>query len=154
MLDDWGLEAALGQRVDELNAGGSRQVTLQVMGRSLERLPRDLELTFYHVAQEALNNVAHHSHARCAQVVLMREENFLTLEVRDDGVGFNPNVMRAGRASGFGLASMRERLELVSGELTIESWPGNGTRLYARAPMSTLPSLTEIPMQVSRSKSN
>jgi two-component system sensor histidine kinase UhpB len=121
MLDDWGLEAALGQRVDELNADGSRQVTLHIVGRSPERLPRDLELTFYHVAQEALNNMAHHSHARCAHVSLQREAGCLTLEVQDDGVGFNPGVMRSGRASGFGLTSMRERLALVGGELAIES---------------------------------
>ena len=49
--------------------------------------------------------------------------------------------MRARRADGFGLASMRERLALVSGELTIDSQPGGGTRVCARAPMSTLPPL-------------
>ncbi len=141
ILDDWGLEAALGQRVDELNADGSTQVTLQVVGRTPERLPRDLELTFYHVAQEALNNLVHHSRAHCAQVSLKREANCLTLEVQDDGIGFNPDIMRLGRVSGFGLASMRERLALVSGELTIDSQPGRGTRVYARAPMSALLSL-------------
>ena len=153
ILDDWGLEAALGQRVDELNADGSRQVTLQVVGRSPERLPRDLEVTFYHVAQEALNNMVHHSHARCTQVALKREADYLTLEVEDDGIGFNPDVMRAGRASGFGLASMRERLDLVCGELTVESRPGSGTRIYARAPLSTVSSLTEISGRASRNKS-
>jgi signal transduction histidine kinase len=134
MLDDWGLEAALGQRVDDLNADGSRRVTLHIVGRSPERLPRDLELTFYHVAQEALNNMAHHSHARCAHVSLQREAGCLTLEVQDDGVGFNPDVVRSGRARGLGLASMRVRLALVGGELTIESQPGSGTRVYVRSP--------------------
>ena len=138
ILDEWGLEAALGQRVDELNAETSRQVTLQVVGRTPERLPPDLELTFYHVAREALNNMAHHSHAHCAQVLLSQEANRLTLEVQDDGVGFNSNVMRAGQPRGFGLASMRERLNLVGGELTIESRPGSGTRVCARASVSAL----------------
>ena len=135
ILDQWGLEAALGQRADELNADGSMQVTIQVEGRASERLPLDLELTFYHVAQEALSNITHHSHAHCAQVLLKREADRLTLEVQDDGVGFNPDLVRIGQASGFGLASMRERLDLVSGELAIESRPGCGTRLSARAPL-------------------
>ena len=144
ILDDWGLEAALAQRVDELNMDRSRLVTLQVVGRSPERLPRDLEVTFYHVAQEALNNIVHHSQARRSQVSLMREADCLTLEVKDDGVGFNPNAMKAGSARGFGLASIRQRLDLVSGELTIESRPGCGTRLYARAPISPVPSTREM----------
>ncbi len=140
ILDDWGLEAALGQRVDELNADCTRQVTLRVVGHSPKRLPQDLEVTFYHVAQEALSNIVHHSHAHCAQVSLRREANYLTLEVQDDGIGFDPDVMRAGGANGFGLASMRERLALVNGELTIDSQPGSGTRVCARAPISTLSS--------------
>jgi signal transduction histidine kinase len=138
------LEAALAERVDEMNMDGSRVVTLEFVGRTPERLPRDLELTFYHVAREALNNMAHHSHARRAQVLLRREAECLTLEVQDDGVGFNPSAMKAGSARGFGLASIRQRLDLVSGELTIESRPGCGTRLYARAPICNAPSAKEI----------
>ncbi len=147
ILDDWGLEAALGQRVNELNADGSRQIDLQVMGGSQERLPRDLEVTFFHVAREALNNVVHHSRARCTQVLLRREADWLTLEVQDDGVGFDPNILRARRADGFGFSSMRERLALVSGELTIDSQPGRGTRISARAPMLTRPFPTATLLQ-------
>ena len=145
ILDDWGLEAALAQRVDEFNVDGSRVVTLQVVGRTPERLPRDLELTFYHVAREALNNMAHHSQARRAKVSLKREANCLELEVQDDGVGFNASAMKAVSARGFGLASIRQRLDLVSGELTIESRPGCGTHLSARAPISRVSSAKEIP---------
>lgn len=144
-LDEWGLEAAVTQRVDELNADGSKSVTLQVVGNTAERLPRDLELTFYRVAQEALNNVAHHSQARCAQVALKREANCLTLEVQDDGIGFDPDNMRTERAAGLGLAIMRERLDLVRGELTIESRPGSGTRIYACAPLPK----TSVPAEIS-----
>ncbi len=145
ILDDWGLEAALGQRVDELNGDCSRQVTLRVVGHSPKRLPHDLEVTFYYVAQEALSNIVHHSHAHCAQVSLKREASCLTLEVQDDGIGFDPDVMRAGRVNGFGLASMRERLALVNGELTIDSQPGSGTRVCARAPMSAVSSPNKGP---------
>ena len=150
ILDDWGLEAALGQQVSELNADSSRQVTLQIIGYAKERLPRDLELTFYHVAQEALNNIVHHSRAHSAQVLLKREADWLTLEVQDDGIGFNPDVRRAGRATGFGLASMRERLALIGGEMTIESRPESGTRVCVRAPVSSLPMQEAVPVQAFR----
>ncbi len=152
-LDEWGLEAALAQRVDELNADGSQSVTLQVAGHTAERLPRDLELTFYRVAQEALNNVAHHSQAHCAQVALKREADCLTLEVQDDGIGFDPNNMPTEQMARLGLVSMRERLDLVRGELTIESRPGSGTRIRARAPLLTMSSQAETSMTMPGSRS-
>ncbi len=133
MLDEQGLEATLSHHVDELNAAGSMNVTLQVTGCTRERVSKDLELTFYRVAQEALNNTVHHSHAHCAHVVLKRDAEWLTLEVSDDGVGFDQDAVQAGQPRGLGLAGMRERLALVGGELAIESEPGAGTHLYARA---------------------
>jgi two-component system, NarL family, sensor histidine kinase UhpB len=136
MLDEQGLEATLSRHVDELNAAGSMNVTLQVAGCTRERLSKDLELTFYRVAQEALNNTVHHSQAHCAQVILKRDADWLTLEVADDGVGFDQDALPAGQPRGFGLTGMRERLALVGGELAIESEPGAGTRLCARARLS------------------
>jgi two-component system sensor histidine kinase UhpB len=136
ILDDWGLEAAVGWRVDELNKANSTRATLQVVGMR-DRLPRDLELTFYRVAQEAINNIARHAHARHAQIMLKREDHRLMLEIKDDGVGFNTAVMQAGRPRGLGLLGMRERLALVGGELHIESQPGQGTRLIAHAPLAS-----------------
>jgi two-component system, NarL family, sensor histidine kinase UhpB len=136
MLDEQGLEATLSQRVDELNAAGFMNVTLEVAGCTRERLSKDLELAFYRVAQEALNNTVQHSHARCAQVILKRDADWLTLEVRDDGVGFSQDAVQAGQPRGFGLTGMRERLALVGGEFAIESEPGAGTRLCARVRLS------------------
>jgi two-component system sensor histidine kinase UhpB len=135
ILDDLGLEAALGWRVDELNASHSTRVDLKVVGIEA-RLPRDLELVFYRVAQEALNNVARHSHARYASVTLAQEQGCLTLCIEDDGVGFDPARSQALRPHGLGLVGMRERLSLVGGRLSIESRAGGGTRLVARAPLA------------------
>jgi two-component system, NarL family, sensor histidine kinase UhpB len=145
ILEEVGLVAALSERAAELSVDDSQLVTFQAVGCTSERLPRDLEIAFYHVAQEALNNMMHHSHARCTQVSLRLEPNYLTLEVQDDGVGFDPNDNRATGASGFGLASMRERLDLVGGKLVIESRPGSGTRVCASAPVFALSSIREIP---------
>jgi two-component system sensor histidine kinase UhpB len=135
ILDDWGLGAALGWRVDELNKDFSTKATLQTIGLE-SRLPKTLELVFYRVAQEALNNITRHAHARHVHVKLKREEDSVTLEVLDDGVGFDASAVQAGRSQGLGLLGMRERLSLVGGELSIESQPGKGTRLLASASLS------------------
>ena len=152
ILDDWGLEAALGWRVDELSKACSIRANLQVIGMR-NRLPRDLELTFYRVAQEAINNIARHSHARHAQIALKREEHYLTLEIKDDGVGFNTTVIQAGRLQELGLLGMRERMALVGGEFVIESEPGKGTRLVARAPLASLVANGELDEKDSRAAS-
>jgi signal transduction histidine kinase/ABC-type uncharacterized transport system substrate-binding protein len=94
---------------------------------------RALSLCLYRVAQEALRNVARHSSATSVEVVLRADDSKLELAVQDNGVGFDPTRKQA-RPS-LGLAGMRQRLSLVDGELLIESNPGNGTIIVARAPM-------------------
>lgn len=135
ILDDGGLEAALERRIDELNSTNSLQAVLSVEGGVQGRLPKDLELAFYRVTQEALNNVVRHSHAQHVHVTLKCKADCLTLEVQDDGIGFNTAIIGAARSRGFGLIGMRERLALVGGELAIESHIGNGTRITAHAPL-------------------
>ena len=77
--------------------------------------------------------------------MLKRDADWLTLEVRDDGVGFDQDAMQARQPRRLGLAGMRERLALVGGELAIESEPGAGTRLCARARLSPHRSHGESP---------
>ncbi len=92
-----------------------------------------LSLCLYRVAQEALRNVARHSSAGSVAVELRAAGGGLELAVQDDGVGFDPN-RKQGRPS-LGLAGMRQRLSLVGGELLIDSAPGGGTSIVARAPL-------------------
>jgi two-component system sensor histidine kinase UhpB len=142
ILDDLGIEAALAWKVDELNAGHPILTRLSVHGVA-GRLPGELELVLYRVAQEALTNVARHSHARHVEVTLTQEEESICIEVSDDGVGFDPDVVTAKAGSPhspegtmcLGLLGMRERMALVGGKLLVISRPGEGTRLIARAPL-------------------
>jgi signal transduction histidine kinase len=92
-----------------------------------------LSLCLYRVAQEALRNVARHSGASSVEVKLRVVGGSIELAVQDNGVGFDP-VRKQARPS-LGLAGMRQRLSLVDGELLIESKPGNGTSIVARALM-------------------
>ena len=138
ILDDLGLAPALEWRVEEFNKDGATHATMEVRG--LEgRLPRDVELVFYRIGQESLSNVARHAEAQQVHVGLVQENGTLTLQVADDGRGFDPDqvhdrMVHDGRL-GLGLLGMRERLGMIGGELLIESQPGSGTRIMARAPL-------------------
>jgi signal transduction histidine kinase len=96
----------------------------------------DVEVTLLRTAQEALANVAKHAQAGRVGLTLSYMEDLVTLDVRDDGVGFEPNVKRANgsRNGGFGLTGMRQRVQRLAGRLEIESEPGAGTAVSASVP--------------------
>jgi signal transduction histidine kinase len=96
----------------------------------------DVEVTLLRAAQEALANVAKHANASRVGLTLSYMEDLVTLDVRDDGVGFDPNVKRANGSTngGFGLAGMRQRVQRLAGRLDIESEPGGGTAISASVP--------------------
>jgi PAS domain S-box-containing protein len=95
-------------------------------------LPKEISLCLFRVLQESLQNAAKHSGVRHFNVELYGTPKEIQLTVTDVGVGFDPQEAFNGR--GLGLISMRERLQLVSGELSIKSQPGHGTTLLARVP--------------------
>lgn len=101
----------------------------------------EVETTLLRVAQEALANVAKHAGATRVGVTLSYMADLLTLDVRDDGAGFDPADAatrgagaRAAAAEGFGLTSMRQRVARLGGSLEIESEPGLGTAISASVP--------------------
>ncbi|MCK4450785.1 MAG: ATP-binding protein, partial [Anaerolineae bacterium] len=85
----------------------------------------------YRIAQEALNNVVKHAHASQVEIRLEDREGAIALEVRDDGIGFDPQDEYPGH---LGLQSMQERATRLGGTLEIESAPGHGALLQARIP--------------------
>jgi signal transduction histidine kinase len=136
VLDDLGLAAAL-----EWIARQTRdQETFDVEVIAEDRhppIPAPLASVLYRVAQEALRNAARHAGAERVEIFLRREPGRATLEVVDDGRGFE--VRRAEeRRPGMGLFSMRERVGLVNGSLRVESSPGRGTRVVASVPLGEL----------------
>ncbi len=106
-----------------------------------DHVPNELDgtlaLAFLRVIQESLHNTAKHANAAHATVALTGTGTELDLTVIDDGIGFDSE--RASSAPGLGLISMRERLHLVGGELSVSSTPGKGTRVHARAPYLAVP---------------
>jgi signal transduction histidine kinase len=132
-------------RLSPLGAGGLAH-TLHLLLRDLEsetamtlvaeledaRATPVIELLTYQVAREALRNALRHSKGSSVHVALKRDTEVIRLQVEDDGCGFTPGTVD--QARNFGLALMRERVELAGGILQIDSSPGKGTRVLARLP--------------------
>ena len=130
-LEALGLVSALRGHCQELLAQGLRA---HFVDANVPRaLPDEVELCLFRIVQEALTNVVKHSGAREAHVTLNGTNDALLLRIVDFGRGFD-EVVAAGQ-DGLGLVSMRERLRLIGGELTIRSRPSRGTTIDARVPL-------------------
>jgi len=116
-------------------SGVSAQFTLTGEPRPLHP---ELEVGLLRIAQEALANVRKHSKARHATLTLSYLGDMVLMDVQDDGVGLQPST-----SGGFGLRSMRERVEALGGRMTVESEPGLGTTLAFSLPLYGTPSRTE-----------
>jgi signal transduction histidine kinase len=92
----------------------------------------ELETGVYRIVQEALTNAVKHGHASHITLNLLEDEDRLSLTVADDGTGFDPSTW----TEGFGLTGMGERVELLGGELGIESVVGQGTTVTVSLPVS------------------
>jgi signal transduction histidine kinase len=94
----------------------------------------NVSLCVYRIAQEALHNVARHSQIREARVSVTCDAGQIALQIADSGVGFDP---RDGRSAGLGLASMRERVAVLKGQLAINAAPGAGTQITVHIPLGS-----------------
>jgi signal transduction histidine kinase len=129
-LQHLGLSAALHELCNTVSR--LHHVSTNFIGENdIQRLPLELELCFYRVAQEGLNNIMKHSKADQVSVTLHTTGGLARLEIKDTGVGFDSS--RA--AQGIGLASMAERLRMAGGTLSVISAPGKGTEIKADVPL-------------------
>ena len=155
-LDDLGLAAALealarrAQAIDGLEV--KTEISLGADGAAadagdleeMRRLDAELESTVYRVVQEALTNVSRHAQATSAVVSVVERDGVLRASVTDDGQGM-PDASRLGPRGdglegGFGMGGMRERAELVGGELEFMPAPGKGTTVRLTVPLAGRPS--------------
>ncbi len=93
-------------------------------------LPAEIQMAFYRICQEVLNNVAKHAKDSRVEIELKHEGTAIELRIRDDGRGFDPEQNPATTSHGhYGLSMMRERAEAAGAQLTVTSQPGHGTEL-------------------------
>jgi signal transduction histidine kinase len=138
-LDQLGLEPALVALVDRVSRPDLQidaNVDLALEGdRATSRLVPELETGIYRIVQEALSNAIKHGQASRAMVEVIEDDHSVHVTVRDNGNGFDQTVT----TSGFGLVGMCERAELLAGEITIKSAPGEGATITATLPVHRRP---------------
>jgi len=136
LLDELGLPAAISRYAkDSLESLGTKVCT-EFEGVE-ERLPTEVEVTLFRIAQGTVGNVLEHAEAKNVSIRLECNHNECVLEVKDDGKGFDVNkitkVDKGGR--GAGLFTMKERARLVGGACKVRSQPGKGTKVAVRIPL-------------------
>lgn len=131
-LEELGLVATLRELGDEFVCDGAEQLQLDLPEEDLE-LPPPAALAVFRIAQEALTNVRKHAHAQQVTLALHRSGSGLELEIADDGVGFPSDVARARH---HGLGGMKHRVQMCSGEFSLTSRPGAGTRIRVAIPLA------------------
>jgi len=108
------------------SAIGRARIPVTLVPDGAAQVPTDVKIAFYHIAQEALNNVTKHARARSAVIEVSRLPNHVALAVRDDGRGF---LLGRITSEHLGLSIMQERADDIGATLSIESEPEKGTRI-------------------------
>lgn len=137
-LDELGLEASVRDLADRMQTAYGVEIATTVALREQDGTPRrlaaDVETTAYRIVQECLSNAARHAGATRIAVELTEPRQppqLLRVRVHDDGCGFDAS----GDASGYGLRSIRERVDLLDGELTLTTSAQTGTEIVAALPL-------------------
>ncbi len=136
ILDDLGLLPTLRRYIKDYGDKNKIEVNLSVNGRE-RRLPNHVEVAIFRIIQDALTNVARHAEALHVQLMLDLNENSVSITVEDDGVGFDINKLNLdSQQKSLGISSMGQRIDMLGGQLNIESTMGRGTRVSALIPLT------------------
>jgi signal transduction histidine kinase len=127
-----GLAKALETEVDRLNKTGQFTATITQEG-NLPAIEKGKVVILFRMAQEILNNMVKHSGARHITVRLNASENSFILAFSDDGVGFD--IDKKKNSGGAGLLNLQHRAKLINAQLTMQSSPGNGSRVIIELPL-------------------
>lgn len=134
MLDDYGLLPALQWYASQFSLRTGIQAIVEGDEGS-GRLAQATEIALFRIAQEALNNVAKHAHAKQVRIVIERAGARFVMSVSDDGVGLDAaSASSARHRQGLGMVTMRERTQAAGGEFEMGAAPGGGTRVVVRVP--------------------
>jgi len=128
MLDDLGLIPALEWQAREISRRGVMEVEVHAESIS-EDLGNQTKVCIYRITQEALNNAASHASAKNVKVSVVQDAEKITVEIRDEGHGFDANRVR-----GMGILGMEERVKRLGGSFSISSAPGTGTTVRVELP--------------------
>lgn len=131
VLKDYGIEVALNELIRKIVKGNPR-VTVELSGEI--ELSEKLEFAIYRIVQELLNNIVKHAEATEASIAINRNKDSISLIVSDNGKGFQETYPRR-VGNGIGLKNIRNRVKLLEGRFTLNSSPGNGSRITITLPI-------------------
>ena len=131
IIEQKGFVTALKARLEAVEARSGVQAEIHVEGE--RRLPQDLEMEVFRIAQEAVTNTVKHAKAKEIRLQLTFKPGRFYMEVWDNGIGFNPST--SDTSGGFGLRSISERVNHLNGKLMIDSSPGEGTSIKVEVPI-------------------
>jgi signal transduction histidine kinase len=132
ILDDLGIIATIEWFCREFRAVFPNLHVETVTTIEEEDVPKALKIVIFRIIQEAFNNAARHSRAKCVDLSLVRGRRGIDLTIEDNGIGFDVKALALEKEpKGMGITGMKERVELSGGTLSIESTTGLGTRIRA-----------------------
>lgn len=132
-LEHEGILAALNKQITALHTRHNLKINLDLC-ESEPDVPVSIKEAIYRVSLEAIHNVVKHAHATEIDVHLAQHGQIINLEVSDNGIGFDPSTVPIGH---FGLMTMRERVDQLSGQILVQSQPGAGTRVSLTIPLES-----------------
>lgn len=138
-LDDLGLSAALNhlistwQTSSDTSSGSPAIYTLEMTG-DIDQIPEDLAIDVYRIVQECLTNAARHAHAKHITIHIEESHRQLSIQIKDDGIGFNPHHTH----KGLGIAGVRERVDTHQGTFHLSTKAGHGCHLSITIPRPTV----------------
>ena len=137
LLDDLGLIAAVTWYGEERLTPFGVALHLDADGLGDRRLPSDIEIALFRIIQEAITNIVRYAHASRVDIRLERQNGLITLQVSDDGQGFDPALSQASnlQGRGLGLRGMQERVSILGGEFHLQTHVGEGTTISVRVPV-------------------
>ncbi|GBF10515.1 sensor histidine kinase [Tepidibacillus sp. HK-1] len=134
-LDDLGLFPTLRKYIQEMAKRDNLDIDLSLVGRE-RRLPSGMEVAIFRLVQEALNNVVKHAQATKAVVKVEFQSEQIEVSVKDNGIGFDEEEQEKQKEGHFGLMGMKERVDLLEGDLEIQSIKNKGTTIKIRVPVN------------------
>lgn len=132
MLNQYGLTATLYWYCEQYHRRTKIQVNIDDRYMKNARLPSELEIALFRIAQEALNNVAKHANASRIDIELFKDNDDIMMAITDNGEGFDVNTQSLRNPQHWGVPLMQERIRAVNGQFLLRSVPGQGTQIVIR----------------------
>lgn len=132
MLDQYGLTATLCWYGEQYQRRTEIQVNINDRYMKNARLPTEIEIALFRIAQEALNNVAKHANATCVDIELFEQSGDVMMAITDNGIGFDTKSQSSRNLQHWGVPLMQERARAINGKFLLRSVPGQGTQIVVQ----------------------